>query len=94
MSTPVYSYQLFDKSVVLELYRYKPQLHPNASLATLFNGELEAIRTAVAAGYRWIRSEGETAVFEKQCPSSGTPVIPIPRHIAAAVANFKEAIPS
>jgi hypothetical protein len=93
-STTTYSYKLFDKTLVLELYRHKPQLRPEAYLSTSLNGELDAIRAAVSEGYRWIRSEGEIAVFEKQCPMSGIPIASIPRHIAAAAAKFKEGIPS
>ena len=84
-----YSYKLFDKVMVLELFRHQAHLRPDAYLSTSLNGELDAIRGAVAAGYRWIRSEGELAVFEKQCPGHNPPAQLIPRHIAAAAAKLR-----
>ncbi len=88
-STATYSYKLYDKTMVLELFRHQAQLRPDTYLSTSLNGELDGIRAAIAAGYRWIRSEGEMAVFEKQCPVVNPPSQLIPRHIAAAAAKFR-----
>lgn len=85
--TATYSYKLFDKTMVVELFRHRAQIRPDAYLSQSLNGELDGIRAAVAAGYRWVRSEGEMAVFEKQCPVVSPPVQLIPRHIAARAAK-------
>ncbi len=92
-TTATYNYKLFEKTMVLELFRHQAQIRPDAYLSRSLNGELDAIRAAIAAGYRWIRSEGEMAVFEKQCPVISPPVQLIPRHIAAAAAKFRGELP-
>ena len=84
---PTYGYKLFDKTLVLELYRHKPQLRADAYLSTSLNGELDAIRAALRDGYRWVRSEGEIAIFEKQSPAPPVVTDLIPRHIAARAIN-------
>ncbi len=87
-SMATYTYKLFDKTLVVELFRHQSQLRPDAYLSQSLNGELDAIRAAVAAGYRWIRSEGEIAVFEQHCSTAAPLIDLIPRHIAARAAKL------
>lgn len=86
-SSTCYSYQLFDVTLVHELYRHQPQLSPGCYLSESWNGELDAIRSAVADGYRWVRTDGPLAVFEKATPVA-LQLDPLPSHIAAQAAQM------
>ena len=83
----IYNYRLFDITAVCELYRYKPQLRSTAYISDNWNGELDAIRAAIAEGYRWTRTEGTLAIFERQLPAPAISV-QIPHHIAATAATL------
>lgn len=78
----IYDYKLFDVVLVQELFKYRPQLRPNAYVNRPWNNEQDAIRQALLDGYRWVRTEGPSAVLEKQLPTPDITTL-IPRHIAA-----------
>lgn len=82
----IYDYKLFDVVLVQELFKYRPQLRPNAYVNRPWNNEQDAIRQALLDGYRWVRTEGPSAVLEKQLPTPDITTL-IPRHIAACAAK-------
>lgn len=61
-----YDYLLFDLTLVVAALRFRKSVsQPDAYLADDADGQLAALHTALAAGYRWVRTEGEFAVLER-----------------------------
>ena len=62
-----YEYRLLPTARVIEtLSALSTQLQDGAYIAS--DAETDAIREALAAGFRWIRTDGELAVFERVVP--------------------------
>lgn len=88
MSKPpiTFQYKLFRIADVVALFRHTTTPLPDAYLAESADGDLAHIRLALSQGYRWIRTEGEFAIFEQTHPAwSAT----LPPHIVAAVNKFR-----
>ena len=83
-----FQYKLFRIADVVALFRHTTTPLPDAYLAESADSDLAHIRLALSQGYRWIRTEGEFAIFEQACPDSSANM---PPHIAAAVNKFRAA---
>jgi hypothetical protein len=61
-----YDYLLFDRALVYAALRFRPiATHPDAYLSEDADGQIVALQQALAAGYRWVRTEGDFAILEK-----------------------------
>ena len=80
---PIYDYILFDKQAVFEAFRHRPATQPDAYLSEDLNSELSGIRDALNKGYRWVRTDGDYAVFEKESlpPLLQDRAVPSPIHL-------------
>jgi len=57
-----YRYQVFPAAEVLALFAVRPDLPADAFISA--DRMTAAIQAALAAGFRWVRIDGEHAIFE------------------------------
>ncbi|MGB1251145.1 MAG: hypothetical protein ACPG8W_11060 [Candidatus Promineifilaceae bacterium] len=62
---PHYDYIIFNKQAAFEAFRYKPPKVAAVYLSHNLHSEIDAIRDALSKGYRWVRTDGQSAIFEK-----------------------------
>ena len=80
---PHYDYVLFDKQIAIDVFRYRPPETTEVGLSQNLDSQQDSIHDALNKGYRWVRSEGEFAVFEKELAQSSWqlhPPCPNPSH--------------
>ena len=80
---PIYDYILFGKQAAFEAFRHRAITQPDAYLSEDLDSELSGIRDALNKGYRWVRTDGEYAVFEKALlrPLLQERAVPSPIHL-------------
>ena len=80
---PIYDYILFGKQATFEAFRHRPITQPDAYLSEDLDSELSSIRDALNKGYRWVRTDGDYAVFEKESlpPLLQERAVPSPIHL-------------
>ena len=74
---PIYDYILFDKQTTVEAFHDRLSETAEANLSQ----DLAGIRDALNKGYRWVRSDGEFAVFEKALTRPLLQIYPVPSPI-------------
>ena len=62
MSQRKYHYQVFPAAEVLALFAVRPDVPADAFISA--DKATEAIQAALTAGFRWVRTDGEHAIFE------------------------------
>ena len=84
---PLYDYILFDKETAFEAFRHRPPEMADAYLSQDLHSELDGIRDALNKGYRWVRTDGEFAIFEKALarPLLQDRPAPAPIHLISGV---------
>ena len=85
--SPHYDYVLFDKQMAIDVFRYRPLETTGGCSSQNIDPQQDSIRDALHEGYRWVRSEGEFAVFEKVLAQSSWQLHPpsAPIHFISGV---------
>lgn len=65
MNELLYDYILFNAQLVQHCFRFRSPVQPDSYLSEDLGGEVAAIQDAINKGYRWVRTEGAFAIFEK-----------------------------
>ena len=79
MNDSLYDYILFNAQLVQHCFRYRSPVPTDSYLSEDIGGEVAAIQDAINKGYRWVRTEGTFAIFEKPLPRPFRPIQPLPK---------------